>query len=111
VVLLKKDGALVSSFPTTAPNYTNTTALSSFSDFALGEQCPLHIISGYAKYDNNPKTPLTGVKIILKENDLAIDSVITSSTGFYQFNNVLNGNYGLQVKSAHPSGQWQTWRT
>ena len=67
-------------------------------------------ISGYAKYDNNPKTPLNGLKIILTKNSTTtVDSVVTSNDGFYQFSNLTNGNYKLQVISSHPSRQWQTW--
>lgn len=36
VVLLKKDAGIVSSYPTTSPNYTNYYALVTMSDFALG---------------------------------------------------------------------------
>ena len=38
-----------------------------------------------------------------------MDSVVTSSTGFYDFGGLTNGTFGLKVKSAAPSGQWQTW--
>jgi hypothetical protein len=66
-------------------------------------------ISGYAKYDNIPKTPLSGLKVILVKNStILVDSVVTNNDGFYQFNNLINGNYKLQVISAHPSRQWQT---
>lgn len=37
VVMLKKDAGTISSYSITAPNYTNATALTSLSDFALGE--------------------------------------------------------------------------
>ena len=39
VVGLKLDGGTIASYATTTPNYTNTTALTSFSDFALGDEC------------------------------------------------------------------------
>ena len=41
VVMLKKDGTTITSHATTTPNYTNTTAFTSMSDFALGEQSSL----------------------------------------------------------------------
>ncbi len=66
-------------------------------------------ISGYAKYDNNPKTPLNGIKVLLRKNNVLTDSTITSATGYYAFENLQSGNYSLHLKSAHPSGQWQTW--
>jgi hypothetical protein len=69
-----------------------------------------YYINGYVKYDNNPKTPLNGLKIILKRNStILVDSVVTASNGFYQFTGLASGTYGLQIKSSHPSGQWQTW--
>ncbi len=37
VVMLKKDGATITSTPTTAPDYTNALAFSTLSEFALGE--------------------------------------------------------------------------
>jgi hypothetical protein len=37
VMLLKKDAGTILSYSTTTPNYTNATALTTFSDFALGE--------------------------------------------------------------------------
>jgi hypothetical protein len=66
-------------------------------------------ISGYARYNNNPTTLLNGLKIILVKNLTLVDSVITTSNGFYQFSNLTNGTYKLQIISAHPSRQWQTW--
>jgi hypothetical protein len=39
VVMLKQNAGVISDYPTTAPDYTNTTALTSFSDFGLGESC------------------------------------------------------------------------
>ncbi len=66
-------------------------------------------ISGYARYYNNPLTPLNGLKILLKEGSNAIDSVNTDMAGHYAFDGLDNGTYSLTVKSAHPSGQWQTW--
>jgi autotransporter-associated beta strand protein len=70
-------------------------------------------ISGYAKYFNNPLTPLNGLKIILKKlvsgNMVAVDSMATNNAGFYDFGGLTNAQYMLQVKSSHPGGQWQTW--
>jgi hypothetical protein len=39
VVILKKDAGMITSHETTTPNYTNTIPMTTFSDFALGEQC------------------------------------------------------------------------
>ncbi len=66
-------------------------------------------ISGHVKYYNNPRTPLNGIKIMLRKDNVLTDSTITSNTGYYQFDTLQSGNYSLHLKSAHPSGQWQTW--
>ena len=39
VVLLKKDAGSIASYATTSPDYTNAVALTSFSEFALGNLC------------------------------------------------------------------------
>jgi hypothetical protein len=39
VVLLKQDAGTVLSYPTTAPDYTNSVPLNTLSDFGLGELC------------------------------------------------------------------------
>ena len=109
VVLLRNAGGNLLAAPATSPNYTNTTAMTAFGSFTLGEQCPVHTISGYAKYYNNPKTPLNGLKILLRKGAVYADSVITSANGYYEFANLDNGTYGLKIKSADPGGQWQTW--
>jgi hypothetical protein len=82
------------------------TEYSSHTEFTIDAN--FHI-SGYAKYENNPKTPLNGLKITLKKDNVVQTSVQTNSTGFYDFSGLVNGNYSLEVSSAHPSGQWQTW--
>jgi hypothetical protein len=67
-------------------------------------------ISGYAKYENNPKSKLNGLKITLKRGDTIVGTpYITSTTGYYEFQNLVNGTYKLDIKSAHPTGNWQTW--
>jgi hypothetical protein len=70
-------------------------------------------ISGTARYENNPKTPLNGLKIILKKLEsgtwIKVDSAETNNLGFYDFDGLTNATYGLTIKSAHPGGQWQTW--
>jgi hypothetical protein len=66
-------------------------------------------ISGSVRYENNPKTPLNGLKITLKKDDLFQASINTNPSGFYDFGGLVNGNDSLEVSSAHPSGQWQTW--
>ena len=59
-----------------------STEITMFSDYR---------ISGYAKYDNNPKTPLDGLKITLKQNGIAIRTpYITGATGFYEFTGLIN---------------------
>jgi hypothetical protein len=67
-------------------------------------------ISGVARYENNPKTLLSNLKITLKKNGSQVGTpVITGASGAYQFTGLTNGTYSLEVASAHPSGQWQTW--
>ena len=67
-------------------------------------------ISGYAKYENNPKTPLNGLSITLKRNDTIVGTpYLTGATGYYEFKNLITGTYKLDIKSAHSSGNWQTW--
>ena len=81
-----------------------------FSDPTLITIATNFHISGYAKYDNNPKTPLNGLKITLKKNGIVQGNpVVTGTNGFYQFTGLVNGTYNILVSSAHPSGQWQTW--
>ncbi len=66
-------------------------------------------ISGYARYENNPQTPLNGLKITLRKNGNIIGSTNTTNAGYYDFGGLVNGNYSLEISSAHPGGQWQTW--
>jgi hypothetical protein len=67
-------------------------------------------ISGYANYENNPHTPLSGLKITLKKDGTPLGTpVVTTSTGYYEFSGLTNGNYSLEFVSASPGGQWQTW--
>jgi surface protein len=66
-------------------------------------------ISGFVKYNNNPKTPLNWIKVVLKEGNVLKDSLITGTNGYYKFNHLINGTYSLVVKSGHPGGNWQTW--
>jgi hypothetical protein len=66
-------------------------------------------ISGVAQYENNPKTPLDGLKITLKKDGAPLGNYTTTSNGYYEFTGLVNGNYSLEVSSASPSGQWQTW--
>jgi uncharacterized protein (TIGR02145 family) len=66
-------------------------------------------ISGTVKYNNNPKTPLNGLKVMLRKGAAIVDSSLTNTAGYYEFDSLTNGNFGLVIKSAHPSGLWQTW--
>jgi hypothetical protein len=66
-------------------------------------------ISGLAQYENNPKTPLDGLKITLKKDGIPQGSYTTGTTGYYEFTGLANGNYSIEVSTAHPGGQWQTW--
>ena len=69
-----------------------------------------YTISGYAKYYNNPQTPLDGLSITLKQGSTTIGTpYITTSNGFYQFTGLTNDTYNLQVASAQTGGAWATW--
>ncbi len=81
--------------------YSEADQITMASDFS---------ISGYAKYENNPYTPLSGLKITLKKNGLPQGTpVVTGANGYYEFTGLDNGTYSLDIASSHPSGQWQTW--
>ena len=80
---------------------STATQITVFSDFH---------VSGYAKYYNNPLTPLDGLKITLKKNGVTQGTpVVTGATGYYNFGGLVNGVYNIEVSSAHPTGTWQTW--
>jgi hypothetical protein len=82
------------------PANSGATEITVMSDFK---------ISGFAKYENNPKTALDGLKITLKQGSTPVGSpVITGSTGYYEFSGLPNGTYDLTVESAN-SGGWLTW--
>jgi hypothetical protein len=67
-------------------------------------------ISGYAKYENNPKTPLSGLKITLKKDGIPQGiPVVTGTNGYFGFTDLEQGIYSLDIASSHSSGQWQTW--
>ncbi|MEI6436459.1 MAG: right-handed parallel beta-helix repeat-containing protein, partial [Bacteroidota bacterium] len=70
-------------------------------------------ISGKAKYDNNPQTPLNGIMLVLSKKQgsawVKTDSMVTSLSGNFTFGGLANAVYRVDAKSAHPSGQWQTW--
>jgi hypothetical protein len=92
--------AVVESSPCSAVN-SDATQITIMTGFT---------ISGYAKYENNPKTALNGLKIILKKDGSPFGTpVITGNNGYYEFTGLEQGNYGLEIASAHPSGLWQTW--
>jgi hypothetical protein len=79
---------------------STSTQITVFTDFH---------ISGYAKYENNPRTILDGLKITLKKNGSTVAATQTNAAGFYDFGGLVNGIYSIEVTSAHPSGLWQTW--
>ncbi|MEI6435791.1 MAG: T9SS type A sorting domain-containing protein [Bacteroidota bacterium] len=92
--------AVVQSSPCSSANSGTTTITVS----------PPFKITGFAKYDNNPKTPLNGLKITLKQGGVTVGTpVYTSNTGAYTINGLTSGTYNIEVSSADPSGQWQTW--
>jgi hypothetical protein len=83
------------------PENSAATQITMFTDYH---------ISGYAKYYNNPKTPLDGLKITLKKGGVQQGTPVnTGSNGWFDFGGLTNGTYDIEITSAHSSGQWQTW--
>lgn len=102
VVMLKQDAGVIASYATTTPNYTNTEALATFSDFALGEAPGGYSITGNFTYNNSANTPLDSVWVVLKQNSARLDSVRTTLAGTYTFNPKPNGAYTISARTTKP---------
>ncbi|MFZ4740321.1 MAG: hypothetical protein ACOYLE_04075, partial [Bacteroidales bacterium] len=63
-------------------------------------------VSGILEYnsDPNPNVPLSGYKVKLLSGSVVIDSVITDTSGYYEFNAV-NGTYTIESE-ASPTAYW-----
>ena len=99
VMMLKQDGGAIMCFPATSPNYTNAIALTGFSDFGLGEAPAAPGMTGSFAYNNTANTPLDSVWVILKQNNVRIDSVRTTLAGTYSFTGKPSGTYTISARS------------
>jgi len=102
VVMLKQDAGTIVSYATTSPNYTNSVGLTSFSDFGLGESHYTYNITGAFKYNNTANTPLDSIWIILRQNNLRIDSTRTNLSGSFTFTGKPSGTYSISARTTKP---------
>ena len=103
VFMLKQDLGVITTDATTTPNYTNTTAYTSFSDFGLAEFTGFQI-SGVFTYNNAANTPLDAIWVMLKQGGTTIDMTQTNQYGQYSFSGKSNGLYKLAVTTTKPWG-------
>ncbi len=61
-------------------------------------------IEGTLQYDNILQTPVSGARIILTQNGMAMDSVISEPSGFFHFSHVPAGNYTITGTAGLPWG-------
>jgi hypothetical protein len=101
VVILKEDAGLITAHEATTPDYTNTAALSTFSNFGLGEACVNPVNGGTASADQNSCLPFqpgeltctvptghTGTLLYQWQK-----SVSGSNSGFENINGAVNAFY------------------
>ncbi len=67
----------------------------------LNVQYP-RILSGNCTYNNTQNTPIESVKVILKANDLKLDSVNTMANGYYSFFGLYPGSYSIEMTFGAP---------
>ncbi|MBP7496032.1 MAG: hypothetical protein KA792_00005 [Bacteroidales bacterium] len=61
-------------------------------------------LDGTITYANSENTPITQLRLYLKDKEsIVIDSVLSDSTGYFQFNNLRNGIYTI---SSNINKQW-----
>jgi len=99
VVMLKKDADTIASFGTAKPFYTNTKPLTGFSEFGLGEGTGYDMCGGVL-YHNTAKTPVDSTWVVVKQNNLPIDSIHTRPAGTYAFSNFPNGTYTISERTS-----------
>ncbi|RKZ97239.1 MAG: hypothetical protein DRQ43_03270 [Gammaproteobacteria bacterium] len=76
-------------------------------------------ISGYFTYHNSANTPLEGLSLMLMDGPSAGGTTTTDATGYYEFTNVLDGTYTVDVVTTYPhqginsldAGQVNFWWT
>ena len=65
--------------------------------------CLYFSISGYVKYENKDSTAIQNTDVYLaNSSDIIFDNTITDNTGYYIFDNIVNGTYKLSVLKKMP---------
>ena len=60
---------------------------------------PGYKVSGNYQYNNAGQTALDNIKVVLKQGNTRMDSVLTNTSGYFEFNGVLNNTYTLKASS------------
>ncbi len=64
-----------------------------------------YTVSGYIKYKNSAQTAMNNCTVTLKDSQgITIATTTTNTQGFYEFTNVADGNYTLQITTAKAWG-------
>ncbi len=61
-------------------------------------------ISGHVNYNNNANTPMSDVRLLLMSQTTVVDSCFTDYLGYFEFTNVVPGNYSLLPNTTKPLG-------
>ncbi len=61
-----------------------------------------HILSGTLVYNNSSNTPMDSAWMILQQNGLKLDSVRTTTSGAFSFQNIYDGIYRIKGKTHKP---------
>ncbi len=101
VMMLKQDADTIAAFGTNSPYYTNTEALTSFSQFGLGQGQGYDMMGSF-RYPNSAHTPLDSTGVIFKQNNIPLDSIRTGQAGSYVFSNKMNGTYTISATTSKP---------
>lgn len=57
-----------------------------------------YTVSGYIKYKNNAQTPMNNCTVVLKDaQGQTVGTTTTNTQGFYEFTNVADGDYTVQI--------------
>jgi|GEM_PF-964517 len=65
---------------------------------------PVYSISGHVNYQNVANSPMSNDMVYLKLDNQTVGSVSTNESGYYHFDNLTPGHYGLNVISSRPLG-------
>ncbi len=101
VMMLKQDAGTIASFATNSPYYTNTGALTTFSEFGLGEGQGYNLMGSF-RYPNSAHTPLDSTGVIIKQNNIPLDATLTGQAGSFAFSNKTNGTYTISASTTRP---------